>query len=550
MPVVGHTASDDRDLASVSAIAMGGHVTNEGSGSRRPLAQRAREELARARELQLTGPRAVAAGVFVGLLAILIKATANQLAGGETGFIVLVAAAILAAWFGGLLAGLTATVTTFVLNSIMFVDPAGELFATDRVELARQWLFLGACAGSVVLLSSRRASRERVAQALAEVASLADAIESRDRRLEIMLGASGTGFWEWDVLTGEQVWSEAIFRQYGLEPAETAPDLATYLGLIHEDDRALLVSTLETALAGDLAFDLEFRVVWPDDSIHWSHGAGRVFRDDNGRPIRMIGTGQEITDRKALETERDRLIAEERRAGEFREAFIDVISHELRTPITTILGTTEILSRSDRVQDVNVRAALLADARAESERLYRLVEDLLVLGRVERGRLVVDAEPLEPRRLLERATAHLASGLPSIRVDLQLPASLPIVSGEATYVEQILRNLLENAAKYGPAGTNVIVSARHAGPEVVVSVLDDGPGVAAASLPYIFDLFYRDPGMARTVAGSGIGLFVCRNLAEAMGGGMLARQGPAGGSEFTFSLPVLASDEEDVLVGS
>ena len=188
---------------------------------------------------------------------------------------------------------------------------------------------------------------------------------------------------------------------------------------------------------------------------------------------------------------------------------------------------------------------MLADVRAESERLHRLVEDLLVLSRVERGRLVVDAEPLQLSRLLGQVVAHEAEELPSIHVHLILPAALPVVSGEATYVEQIVRNLLENAAKYGPADTDVVVSAERVDDDVVIRVSDDGPGIPRASWDHIFDLFYRDPETARSVAGSGIGLFVCHNLVEAMGGTMTVAASPSGGAEFAFSLPILSSDDED-----
>ena len=315
--------------------------------------------------------------------------------------------------------------------------------------------------------------------------------------------------------------------------------------MIQEADRDRFTSAIDAAVAGSGDFDLEFRLTWPDGSEHWTHGAGRVFRDERGRPIRMIGTGQDITDRKQLEADRDRLLADERRAGEFREAFIDVISHELRTPITTILGTTEILARPDRVLDPEVRAAMLADTRAESERLYRLVEDLLVLSRVERGRLVVETEPLEPRRLLDRVVAQMTVELPSVRIVLDAPHSLPIVSGEVTYVEQILRNLLENAAKYSPAGTQVEVSAEQVDADVIIAVLDEGPGIPPESIDHIFDLFYRDPGSARSVSGSGIGLFVCRNLAEAMGGRLVVEPRTGRRLAIRFSLPVLDADEAD-----
>ena len=483
-------------------------------------------------------------GVGAGVAAVAGKLVLSEVAGGDTGYVLLVAAVIGAAWVGGVPGGITATLTGLVLDAIFFLSGPG-LVGSTPLEVWSQALFLVVGVAAAFLVSGRRTSRDRLVAALAEVASLADQIDSRDRRLELMLAASGTGFWEWDIPSGRLTWSEAIFEQYGLEASSDAPDFSTYVDRVDERDRDRFRTAIQAALEGTGDFDIEFRLVWPDGGEHWTHGAGRVFRDDTGRPLKMIGTGQDINERKQLEAERDRLLSEERRAGEFRESFIDVISHELRTPITTILGTTEILARPDRVLDEEVRAAMLADARAESERLYRLVEDLLVLSRVERGRLAVEAEPLEPRRILERVVRQMTAELPSVRIVLEASPSLPIVSGEATYVEQILRNLLGNAAKYSPAGTTVLVTAEQVGAEVIIAVLDDGPGIPPKSVEHVFDLFFRDPGSARSVSGSGIGLFVCRNLTEAMGGRMAVEPRPEGGSRFSFSLAVLDSDESD-----
>lgn len=189
--------------------------------------------------------------------------------------------------------------------------------------------------------------------------------------------------------------------------------------------------------------------------------------------------------------------------------------------------------------------ALLEDVRSEAERLHRLVEDLLVLSRVERGRLEVEAEPIEPRRLLERIVAQEARELPTISVETELEPDLPIVAGEATYVEQIVRNLLNNAAKYTPYGSRVVVSARKADDAIEVRVCDDGPGIPAASIERIFELFYRDPSSSRLVAGSGIGLFVCASLVEAMGGRIWATRPAAGGTEVGFTLRILEPDADD-----
>ena len=120
---------------------------------------------------------------------------------------------------------------------------------------------------------------------------------------------------------------------------------------------------------------------------------------------------------------------------------------------------------------------------------------------------------------------------------------LPVVAGEDTYVEQVVRNMLGNASKYTPAGTKVVIDAQREGEEVVVRVRDDGPGIEPDTEARAFELFYRDPTSARRVAGSGIGLFVCASLVHAMGGRIWAKRRPEGGTEFGFSLRVLGEDD-------
>ena len=272
-------------------------------------------------------------------------------------------------------------------------------------------------------------------------------------------------------------WSETIFEQRGLDPGLAPPTFDDYVQTIHPDDRQVFLDTIEQTLASRETFNLEFRLLQPDGTVAWTAGFGRVFRDADGRAIRMIGTGTNITEGRRLEAERDQLLADERRAGAFREAFIDVISHELRTPITTIFGLTQILARPGRVDDAVERVGLIDDIAVESERLFRLVEDLLVLTRAERGHVAVEAEPLELRRLLARVIEHEQARLPGLDIKPDIPRDLPVVAGEATYVEQIVRNILSNAAKYTPRGTKVIVRAEQIGDTVAVRVLDDGPGI-------------------------------------------------------------------------
>jgi signal transduction histidine kinase len=241
--------------------------------------------------------------------------------------------------------------------------------------------------------------------------------------------------------------------------------------------------------------------------------------------------------------ERSRLYAHEREARQLQEAFIGVMSHELRTPITTILAGSKLLSRvaslDDRSRD------LATDIEGEADRLFRLIEDLLVLSRLERGNLALIDEPVHLVRVVERVVASEAGRWPSTVFELPNEPEAYLVRGDETYIEQILRNLLANAAKYSPEGSTVTVRIDGNDEEVSVRVLDEGPGVAVAEVEDLFSLFYRSPTTAASAAGAGIGLFVCRRLIDAMGGHIWARLRKRGGSEFGFALAVYPSDDFD-----
>jgi two-component system sensor histidine kinase KdpD len=160
---------------------------------------------------------------------------------------------------------------------------------------------------------------------------------------------------------------------------------------------------------------------------------------------------------------------------------------------------------------------------------------------VERGSLDVSDEPLMIRPVAERVIASERGRSPEVSFEAHLPASLPLAVGEEMYVEQVLRNLLTNAAKYGGPGSRVTVEAVAERDAVVLRVLDEGPGIVEGEAERLFDLFYRSPSTAPTVAGAGIGLFVCRQLAIAMGGSMRARNRDGAGA--AFELWLRRSDE-------
>ncbi len=143
------------------------------------------------------------------------------------------------------------------------------------------------------------------------------------------------------------------------------------------------------------------------------------------------------------------------------------------------------------------------------------------------------------QRLVPRVVASEEGRWPGVAFVLDISPALPTVTADPTYVEQVVRNLLSNAAKYGGVGSTVTLAARQGDGEVLVSVLDNGPGFPADETSRLFELFYRSPGTAGAASGAGIGLFVCARLVTAMGGRIWANPRPEGGAEFGFALTEL-----------
>jgi len=228
-------------------------------------------------------------------------------------------------------------------------------------------------------------------------------------------------------------------------------------------------------------------------------------------------------------------ITNAREARAQREAFLGILSHELRTPITTIYAGSKVLAREETI-DPETGRELATDISAEAERLFRLVEDLLVMTRIERGVLQLATEPVLLQRVVGAAIRLESAHWPTTRIRLSGPVDLPAVAGDATYVEQVVRNLLSNAAKYSPPDAIVEVRLEANAAEVSCRVLDRGRGFQSDETDDLFDLFYRSPSTSAQAAGAGIGLFVCRRLVTSMGGRIWAKPREAGGAEFGFSL--------------
>ena len=228
-----------------------------------------------------------------------------------------------------------------------------------------------------------------------------------------------------------------------------------------------------------------------------------------------------------------RVLAETER---LRAALLTSISHDLRTPLASILGTVSSLRRFPGRYSATEREDLLATLQDEAERLNRFVSNLLDMTRLESGAIEFKLELLD---VAETALQRAGNVLAGHRVEANIEPDLPMLRLDAVLFEQVLFNLLDNAAKYSPPGSRIDIRATRDGELVEIEVVDEGPGIPAADLERIFDKFYRVQAQDRRRAGTGLGLAICRGFVEALGGWIVARnRRDRSGAVLTIRMPV------------
>jgi len=228
--------------------------------------------------------------------------------------------------------------------------------------------------------------------------------------------------------------------------------------------------------------------------------------------------------------------------------FVATVSHELRTPLHSIWGFVKLLL-AGKVQDEKVRGEFLGIIDRECAHLAALVGDFLDVSKIEAGRMEMRKEPLSLDELVTKTVAAFktVADEKALTIDTDLPADLPPVEGDTERLGQVLANLVSNAIKFSEAGGRIMVRARVEGPELVVSVQDQGIGIATEALPHLFERFYQaDDSGTRWQGGTGLGLYISRQIVEAHGGRIWVDSNVGEGSTFSFALPMHPSGTEDI----
>jgi two-component system sensor histidine kinase KdpD len=221
-----------------------------------------------------------------------------------------------------------------------------------------------------------------------------------------------------------------------------------------------------------------------------------------------------------------------------RSSLLSSVSHDFRTPLTAIVGSAgTLLAREELRKNMPVRE-LLENIQAEGERLSRLIQNLLEATRLESRTVEIQKEACPLEEVVGSALERVEKSLGDRKVTVAIPEELPLVPMDATLMEQVFVNLLENGARHTPPGTQLEITATHEGGNVFVSVIDEGPGLVKDDLEKVFDKFYHHSSSP----GVGLGLAICRAIVNAHGGRIWAENKTGGGAIFRFTLPLEKKD--------
>jgi len=359
------------------------------------------------------------------------------------------------------------------------------------------------------------------------------ALRASEQRLRFALQAANAGAWQINALTGETFWSPEFRDLHGYD-ATTPPTRDMWGERLHPDDRERMLKDFTNRLKtnGETEFHREFRIIHPSRGVRWIHSAGSIERDSTGRAREMRGISIDISRIKQVEEEL-------READQRKNEFLATLAHELRNPLAPIRNGLELL-RLAQNGDVAERARSMMDRQLKQ--MVRLIDDLLEVSRITRGKIQLNREPLNIETALHSAI-EMSKPLidaSSHQLWVNLPTEPMIVNGDLTRLSQVFGNLLNNAAKYTNPGGDIWLSATSADGVARVSVRDNGIGISPAMLPRIFEMFTQaDHAPHHTQGGLGIGLSIAKRLIEMHAGTLaVSSEGGGRGSEFIVELPL------------
>ena len=321
----------------------------------------------------------------------------------------------------------------------------------------------------------------------------------------------------------------------------------SWLDAIHPEDREQLFG-ISVALSEGVPVTQEFRIVLPDNSIRWIWNRCFPIRNSLGMVYRIAGIAEDVTQRKQSIVELHESLETEKQLNEIKTRFVSMVSHEFRNPLTSIVMSVELLEHYGDKSSEEKKRRYLQRIKAAANQMTELLENVLVIGRVEAGKLAFDAAPLDVdefcRELVEdcklamnfQAVSYSSSGR-ILEKYKDFPKTVFFPCLDEKLLRHILTNLLSNAIKYSPLGGTVQLILTYLEQEMVFQVKDQGIGIPAEDLPHLFEAFHR-AGNVGKIPGTGLGLAIVKKAVDLHGGTIYVASQINIGTTFTVRLPV------------
>lgn len=385
------------------------------------------------------------------------------------------------------------------------------------------------------LIETLRNSEEQLQTALRE-------LQEKEMRWKFALEGAGDGVWDWDIAQDHITYSARWYEIQGYKETDIGHRAADWRAIVHPDDLPKVISALQSHFNGENPnLCCEHRVKCRNGEYKWILSRGMVVdRDQNGKPLRVIGTHSDISDRKQAQAELEKAKAEAESANAAKSTFLATMSHEIRTPLNAIIGMTHLMHRSKLNHDQKDHLAKIETA---GNHLLEIINAILDLSKIDAGKFILEENDFHVDALVSNVVFMYQERAAEKQITLVSEVSTPNITlrGDATRLQQALLNYVGNAIKFTDHGQIIVraILIREDSDKAIIrfEVSDTGKGIEAATIPRLFNAFEQaDKSTTRNYGGTGLGLAITKKLAELMGGAVGVDSAPGVGSTFWFSV--------------
>lgn len=346
------------------------------------------------------------------------------------------------------------------------------------------------------------------------------AIEDVEERNRLAIDAAEIGTFDFDIVNTTAITSDRFNQIFGHDAPVSHFRL---LDAFHPEDKHIRERAHQEAIRTGALF-YEARILHPDDSLHWIRVQGKIYYDKAQKPVRILGTVLDITEFKRLQQQKD--------------DFISVASHELKTPMTSIKASIQILDKLIRTGNNPEKISTFIDKASTSlNKMQHLVESLLNVSRISAGQLELTKSRFNVAEMINESCDYVRlAGDHEVKINGD--KGLEVVADKQK-IEQVLVNLINNAVKYAPCSKQIIIEFAQRKSTVKISVQDFGEGILSDKIPHLFERYYRVESSGVQYSGLGLGLYISAEIVERHGGKIGATSETGQGSTFWFTLPVV-----------